>query len=83
MRTFHLPLPEELHEALRQEATAERRPATEVVRDALVRWIHERRHLRVADEIERFAIAEAGSGLDLDPDLEDVGIEHLLAGESA
>ena len=82
MRTFHLPLPEDLHEALRQEATAERRPATEVVRDALVRWLDERRRQRVSDEIERFAIAEAGRPLDLDADLEDASIRHLLAGES-
>ena len=37
MRTFHLPLPEPLHEALKAEAREALRPATELVREALRR----------------------------------------------
>lgn len=80
MRTFHLPLPDDLHDALRREATADRRPATELARDALVGWLQARHRERVADEIRRFALAQAGSALDLDPDLEQAGIDHLRAG---
>ncbi len=81
LRTFHLPLSDELHDALREEATAERRPATEVVRDALSGWLQARRRQRIADEIERFAMAEAGTELDLDPDIEGVAVDHLIASD--
>ena len=81
VRTFHLPLPDELHDALREEATAERRPATEVVRDALSCWIQARKRQRIADEIERFATAESGTELDLDADIEAAGVDHLIAAD--
>lgn len=81
LRTFHLPLPDELHDALREEASAEHRPATEVVREALTGFIQARRRQRLAEEIERFAVAEAGTELDLDSDLEAAGVDHLLAAE--
>ena len=81
VRTFHLPLPDELHDALREEATAERRPATEIVRDALSGWIQARKRQRLADEIERFALAEAGTGMVLDADIAEAGIESLFAVE--
>lgn len=83
MRTFHLPLPDDLHDELRREATADRRPATELARDALTGWLQARRRERVADEIRRFALAEAGSDLDLDADLERAGVDHLLDAASS
>lgn len=83
MRTFHLPLPDDLHEALRREATADHRPATELARDALAGWLRARQRERVAAEIRRFATAQAGSDLDLDANLERAGVDHLLAGESS
>ena len=83
MRTFHLPLPDELHDALRREATADHRPATELARDALAGWLQTRQRERVAGEIRRFALAHAGSELDMDADLERAGVDHLLAGESS
>lgn len=79
MRTFHLPLPDDLHEALRREAKADHRPATELVRDALAGWLEARRRERVAREIHRFALDHAGSELDVDPELEQAGVDHLLA----
>lgn len=82
MRTFHLPLPDDLHEALQREGTAEHRPATEILREALVGWLEVRRRQRLAAEIERFALAEAGGVLDIDPDLERASIDHVFAGES-
>jgi hypothetical protein len=83
MRTFHLPLPDELHEELRREATADHRPATELVRDALIGWLQARRRARVAEEIRRFALAEAGSDLDIDADVERAGVDHLLDAASS
>lgn len=83
MRTFHLPLPDDLHEALRREAAVDHRPATELARDALAGWLRTRQRERVAGEIRRFAMAQAGSDLDIDADLERAGVDHLLAGESS
>jgi predicted transcriptional regulator len=81
VRTFHLPLSDELHDALREEAAAERRPATDVVRDALSRWIQAQRRQRLADEIQRFAVAEAGTALDLDAELEAASVATLIAAD--
>lgn len=81
MRTFHLPLPDPLHEALKRQAAAESRPATEIVREALVIWLEERRRERLADEIAAYARAEAGGILDHDEDLEAAGVELLLAAD--
>ena len=81
VRTFHLPLPDEMYDALREEAAVERRPATEVVRDALSRWIQAQRRQRLADEIRLFAEAEAGTALDLDAELEAASIASLIAAD--
>lgn len=82
MRTFHLPLPDDVHEALRREAKADHRPATELARDALTGWLQARQRERVAKEIHRFALDFAGTELDIDPELEQAGVEHLLAGDA-
>jgi plasmid stability protein len=83
MRTFHLPLPEDLHDALRAEASEQRRPATEILRQALESWIAVRRRERLAAQILTYAEAMAGTALDLDSELEVAGVEHLLEGEAA
>ncbi len=75
MRTFHLPLPDSLHEALKEEAASAQRAATEVVREALTQWLDNRRRQRIADEIEAYARACAGSAEDLDADLERASLE--------
>ena len=66
----------------RREATADHRPATEVARDALAGWLQARQRERVAKEIHRFALDFAGTELDIDPDLEQAGVDHLLAGDA-
>ncbi len=83
MRTFHLPLSDDLHHALRLEAEAAQRPATELVRDALAGWLKARHRQRIAEEIERYAIAEAGGPMDLDPELEAAGVEFMMQGEAS
>ncbi len=83
MRTFHLPLPDHLHEALRAEALAEHRPATEILRQALEGWLALRRKKRLAADIQAYAEAMAGTALDLDANLEAAGVEHLLTDEAA
>jgi len=79
MRTFHLPLPDDLHDALRREAELARRPATEVAKEALVAWLETKRRQRLAEDIQRFATAAAGTETDLDQNLEVAGVECLLA----
>lgn len=83
MRTFHVPLPEPLHEALRAEAREALRPATEIVRVALEEWLAARRRERIAEQIRAYAEAEAGGDQDLDPALERASLALLLDEESA
>lgn len=83
MRTLHLPLPDHLHEALLAEAAHERRPAAELLREALEAWLVPRRRERLGREIEAYAREAAGTPSDLDPELEAAGIESLIAGERA
>jgi hypothetical protein len=78
MRNFHLPLPEQTYAQLRAEAERTQVPATILAREAIDLWL--RHQLRVARHaaISKFAAEMAGSGFDLDADLEAAGIEHLL-----
>jgi predicted transcriptional regulator len=78
---FHLPLPEEVHEMLREEAERSGQPATTVAREALQDWLRRRRRERRHAEIVQFASANAGSALDLDPELEQAGLEAIECGD--
>lgn len=75
---FHLPLPPEIHEMLRQEVESSGQPATSLAREALRDWLVQRRRQRLHEEIAAFAEAHAGTDLDLDEDLERAGIEVIL-----
>ncbi len=79
VRKMTLPLPEPLHAAVFEEARRQGVPATRLVRQVLSTWLSERSRARQAEEIRRFAVAHAGSSIDLDPDLEAGGLEHLVA----
>ncbi len=78
-RNFHLPLPEALYRALREEATALGQPATAVARDVIATWLRERRKSMVREAVAAYAAASAGSAADLDPALESAGLELLRA----
>jgi len=77
MHTIHIPMPDHLHQALKAEASLTRRPASEIIREALVCWLESVRKRRVADQIRLFAEEVGGSSLDLDQDMERAGIELL------
>jgi hypothetical protein len=79
---FHLPLPREVRDMLREEAERSGRPATAIAREALTEWLRERRRRLLREEIAAYAAACAGTSADLDEDLEEAGLE-LLAGEDA
>jgi len=79
---FHLPLPPELHEELREEAERSGQPATTVAREALRSALAQRKRQRLHAEIAAFAAEHGGSDLDLDEALERAGIETILSDRS-
>ncbi|HET6201672.1 MAG TPA: ribbon-helix-helix protein, CopG family [Planctomycetota bacterium] len=76
-RNFHLPLPEDLYEALARAAHERGRPATEIARAAIREWLEARRREAVSEEIATYARSVAGSRADLDETLEKAAVEHL------
>jgi hypothetical protein len=79
LRNFHLPLPEDLHRILREEATTAKRPATALARQAIKTWLHQRRKAALHEAIATYAAKQAGSGADLDASLETAALEALRA----
>jgi plasmid stability protein len=78
-RNFHVPLPESLYQKLRQEAILQGQPATALTRAALENYLQEQERKRIREEFATWIKANAGTELDLDPDLEAVGTETILA----
>ena len=78
MRNFHLPLPDDIYEGLREEPARSSRPATTVARQAIELWLKHRRKAARHEAIAAFAAEHAGSPLDLDAELEAASTEHLL-----
>jgi len=76
-RNFHLPLPEDVYQALREEAATVRQPATVVARRAIEAWLRERRKAVLREGIAAYAAEHAGSRVDLDPALEAAGLDAL------
>ena len=78
MKNFHLPLPDNTYEQLKAAAVRAKAPATTLAREAIDFWL--RQELRKArhDAIAAYAEEFAGTGLDLDADLEATGVEHLI-----
>src|ERR1035441_10540636 len=76
-RNFHLPLPEQTYSHLRAEAERLQAPATALAREAIDLWLRQQLRKARHDGIAAYAAEVAGTDLDLDPDLEAAGIEHL------
>lgn len=74
---LHVPLPDDTYRELKVESELTRQPATTLAREAIRYWLEERRRARIAEEIQDYAKATAGSRSDLDPDLERAALEHL------
>lgn len=75
VRNFHLPLAEDVYQALRQEAVLLRKPATVVAREAIEEWLRERRRAAVREAIAAYASRQAGTTADLDSSLERASLE--------
>ena len=76
-KNLHVPLPEALYAELRLAAEKSGRPATEIARDAIDRWLAEQRRTALRAAIADYAAENAGTRADLDRDLERAGVEHL------
>ena len=79
-RNFHVPLPEELYQALRLEAERRRLPATVLVREVVEEWVERLRAEALHTEIAKYAAENAGGSADIDVQLEAAGIESLTQG---
>ena len=78
MKNFHVPLPERTYRDLRTEAERAQAPATTLAREAIDEYLRRRRRKARYDAIAAYAAELAGTDLDLDPELESAGIEHLI-----
>ena len=79
-RNFHVPLPDNVYEALREESSRLGRPATELARAAIESWLKERKRAVMFDAIAEYAAASSEKPrIDLDDELEAAATEELLA----
>jgi predicted transcriptional regulator len=77
LRNFHLPLPDDVYQALRDEAAAVKQPATVIARQAIESWLRERKRAAVREAIAAYAAEHAGTSADLDTELEAAGLQML------
>jgi hypothetical protein len=78
MKNFHVPLPQQTYDHLRIAAERAQVPATTLAREAIDSWLRQERRKARYDAIAAYAAEAAGTDLDLDAELEAVGIEHLM-----
>ena len=74
---FHVPLPTDVYSRLRSEAERQRKPATQLVKQAVEYWLDQQEKLMLHEEIARYAAESAGNADDLDETLETAALEHL------
>lgn len=78
MKNFHVPLPDQTYDHLRAEAERTRVPATTLAREAIDSWLHQQQRRARHEAIAAYAAKTAGTALDLDTNLESVGIEYVV-----
>ena len=77
-RNLHVPLPDLMYTQLRKEAQRSNRPATDIAREAIDRWLVEQQRRLVHESVAEYARCAAGSPEDLDEQLEAAAIDELL-----
>ncbi|MBT1074920.1 hypothetical protein [Geobacter grbiciae] len=82
MHNFHLPLPADVYEGLRDAARRLSVPATQLARQAVEEWVRRQRVNAVHEELASYAQAHVGTAADLDEILEGAAIEHLVNEET-
>jgi hypothetical protein len=78
VRNFHVPLSDAAYESLRAVAERSKIPATTLAREAIDFWLRQQLRKARHTAIAAYAAELAGTALDLDPELEAVGVEHLI-----
>ena len=78
-KNLHVPLPASAYARLRREAERTRRPATDLAREAIYEWLEKQRRIQIHEAVAEYARSVAGTVDDLDPQLEKLAVEHLLA----
>ena len=81
VRNFHLPLPEQTYNELRNAAKRSGLPATALARNAIALWLRARKKVDTHDAIAAYAAKAAGTELDLDPRLEAAAVKQLMQSE--
>ena len=81
MKNLHVPLPEPTYQQLRTEAARTQRPATELAREAIDRWLAAQQRQLLHDAIQAYARETAGTRDDLDGEMEAAAIEHLIVAD--
>ena len=76
-KNFHVPLPPRVYESLKAEAERQRRPATQLAREAIVRSLVEERRLRTEKSLRNYVSAVARTAHDLDEELERASARYL------
>jgi predicted DNA-binding protein len=74
---FHVPLTTDVYSRLRSEAERQRKPATQLVKQAVEYWLEQQEKLALHEDIARYAAQSAGTANDLDESLEAASLEHL------
>jgi hypothetical protein len=78
MKIFNVPLPDQTYAHLLADAERVRVPATRLAREAIEFWLSGQAVKARHEAIVAYAAEIAGTNLDLDPELEAAGIDHLL-----
>lgn len=76
-KNLHVPLPAALYRRLRRVAEQQRRPATQVAREAIAMWLSQQHRLSAEDDLRLYVRTMAATADDLDPVLEAASVEHL------
>jgi predicted transcriptional regulator len=76
-KNLHVPLPQELHVALRRQSERLNTPATALAREAIEDWLARRRRAEIEEQIRQYRQAVAGTEDDLAEDLAAAGEEEL------
>jgi len=83
MKNFHVPLPDATYDHLRAAAKRSKVPATALAREAIEFWLRQQLRKARHDAIAGYAADMAGTPLDLDEELENAGVEHLMKTSNA
>ena len=77
-KNFHVPLDEDVYLRLKGEAERSGKPATELAREAIEAILAKRRRAELDESIASYAVEVAGTSDDLDRDLEQAALLHLV-----